>query len=212
MIEFLQAQGLVQTKPIKDIDNLGDGDIEVICYDNFLRKKVETKISMPSLACVDALLPDYQNNTLYFIEIKADVEKSIEVQKNELKSKYLQYDFDTVYHESIKLQNELDKHIDNLADKNYADKIIDSYMLLLAVLGYCGADKALYSCYLDKTKIKIKYIVLVKLSSKNFSKFKTSNLPKIKNNLNFRFLTDSSVVNVDAFINQFKSFPPCQNT
>jgi hypothetical protein len=77
-------------------------------------------------------------------------------------------------------------------------KIIDSYMIILSIIGYYGFDKTFYSYYLDKNRLRIKYILLFNISNRDYIKYRIADSQYL-NNINFRFLSKTDIVRAEDF-------------
>lgn len=119
-------------------------------YDDIKNNFTKT-IRIPSPKSADYLDINISGNELVFIEEK-DVSQIIIHNK----SKFINIDEFQSF-----LQDKFDKfEIDN--------KIIDSYSLLLSIAGYYNINKSFYSNFLDKSKIKVKFFLLLKVDSREF--------------------------------------------
>lgn len=71
------------------------------------------------------------------------------------------------------------------------DKIIDSYTLLLAIAGFYKINHL--TEFLNKTKIKINFLLVLNLSSRDYLKYRISNLVDVQS-LKFRFLNQFNII------------------
>jgi hypothetical protein len=177
---LLQTSSLLEVKAIKDIDktccssslNVIDFDKTKILYCNELKSGCTPKSA-------DCLYLDYQNHSLFFIEMK-DLDSLITHQRPRCVD-----------------ENEFKEKLESsFKDFNLHDKIIDSYALLLSIIGYYGMSKDFYPYLMDKNKLNIKFILLVNISSRDYIAYRISALASIEK-YSYRFLAHINLVRAD---------------
>jgi len=79
------------------------------------------------------------------------------------------------------------------------DKIIDSYALILSILWKFKLGDDLYTNFLDREKIKIKFLIILDISAKDYVVFELSSLGKIQRYLKYRFLDYVDILKCEDF-------------
>lgn len=178
--QLLIDEKLIREYTISTIpDSTCSSDIVVIYYDD-TKKRFCTKIGIDELPSCDCLFLHMQKNEIYFIEMKR-----LEIVIRELKVRY------TTQHE---FEKELEIKLSNL---NFSNKIIDSYTLLLSIVGYYDGYKELYSFLhsnIKKNHIKIRFFVLTDLSNEYWNLCFISNPDYLRKKVKYRFLSDSAII------------------
>jgi len=128
------------------------------------------KIGMSPLNSVDGVYLDKQNNTVYLLEMK-DLQKYI---KHQNKSDLTEQQF-------------IEKFFTD-KQTSLANKLIDSYILMLSI----SKDAGDFFCLVNKEKIKIIYLIIINLGSRDYEKYRIGSLAVSYSK--FRFLDHTSVV------------------
>jgi len=139
---------------------------------------------MSSLSSADSIYLDEQRNTIYFLEMK-DLQKYRQHQKQQ----------------DLTEQQFIEKFF---TDKqlSLANKAIDSYILILAMVGCSekfSSDSSRFSYLLNNDKLRIKYFVIVNMSDRDYVIYGISNLSRIYSK--FRFLNEVKIVRADDIDN-----------
>lgn len=163
-IEIFKQHGLIKEMAIKDIDkSCCSSDLNVIDFDYF-KEELCKKLGVRTYKSADCLYIDKNKKVLYFIEMK-DLDL------------FVSHNLKNMTIETFMQKTELNH------------KIEDSYMLLLSAIG-CNMLINNTSLISINNKLQLKYIILVKLSSRNFVTLRISNLNTLWNQ-NFSFLSQS---------------------
>lgn len=138
-----------------------------------------SQMKISSLKSADALVIDQTKQTITFLELK-DLEQLIIRNSGS---------FSNVEDFISSLKSKFD-------DFKIHDKIVDSHILILAIAGFYNMNKLFYKDFLDKSKIKINFLLVVSISSQDYLKYRISNLANIKSN-KFRFLNNFNIIRCD---------------
>ncbi len=149
------------------------------------------KLAMSPLNSADSIYLDEQRNTIYFLEMK-DLQKYRQHQR--------QHD--------LTEQQFIEKFF---TDKqlSLANKAIDSYVLILAIVGYyaekfSGEEEfssklSIFSYLLNNHKLQVKYFVIVNMSYIDYVTYEISNLSMSYDK--FRFLKEVNIIRADDIDN-----------
>ncbi len=149
------------------------------------------KLAISSLNSADSIYLDEPRNTIYFLEMK-DLQKYRQHQR--------QHD--------LTEQQFIEKFFTN-KQLSLANKAIDSYVLILAIVGYyaekfSGEEEfssklSIFSYLLNNNKLQAKYFVIVNMSYIDYVTYEISNLSMSYDK--FRFLKEVSIVRADDIDN-----------
>jgi len=149
------------------------------------------KLAMSPLNSADSIYLDEQRNTIYFLEMK-DLQKYRQHQR--------QHD--------LTEQQFIEKFF---TDKqlSLANKAIDSYVLILAIVGYyaekfSGEEEfssklSIFSYLLNNHKLQVKYFVIVNMSYIDYVTYEISDLSMSYDK--FRFLKEVNIIRADDIDN-----------
>ena len=149
------------------------------------------KLAMSPLNSADSIYLDEPRNTIYFLEMK-DLQKYRQHQR--------QHD--------LTEQQFIEKFF---TDKqlSLANKAIDSYVLILAIVGYyaekfSGEEEfssklSIFSYLLNNHKLQVKYFVIVNMSYIDYVTYEISNLSMSYDK--FRFLKEVNIIRADDIDN-----------
>ncbi len=162
------------------------------------------KYALPSLSSVDCLCFDEQRSTLYLLECK-DFQQYKKFNQDREFRKKLRYDNGLTQQQLIETFTR-DFFINMEVD--LANKVIDSYALLLAIVGEHAErfsnDLGRFSCLLNRKILKIKYFILTNLDEKIYEIARISNLEnynEFMSHRKFRFLSKTAIITASEFDN-----------
>lgn len=177
--KILDKNNLTKYKSIKDLSLFCNSEFKVIDFDHLketFSKIIKLKDSPKSADC---LYIDVAKNMLTFIEIK-DLEKVIEFQNA---------DFNRFFKKA-----------------NLKYKVFDSFSLILAILDYYNVNTSDTSFYPEnihnsnKKTIKIQFIILANISSRDYIRYRISHLANIKD-YEYGFINSVNIIQSKTFKN-----------
>jgi hypothetical protein len=149
------------------------------------------KLAMSPLNSADSIYLDEPRNTIYFLEMK-DLQKYRQHQR--------QHD--------LTEQQFIEKFFTN-KQLSLANKAIDSYVLILAIVGYyaekfSGEEEfssklSIFSYLLNNHKLQVKYFVIVNMSYIDYVTYEISDLSMSYDK--FRFLKEVNIIRADDIDN-----------
>jgi len=142
------------------------------------------ELAMSPLTSVDSIYLDEQRNTIYFLEMK-DLQKYRQHKKQQ----------------DLTEQQFIEKFFTD-KQQSLANKAIDSYVLILAMVGCSekfSGGLGHFSYLLNNKKLRIKYFVIVNMSERDYVIYGISSLSM--NYSKFRFLNEVKIVRADDIDN-----------
>lgn len=178
---FLKSHNLLVEKPICQIyKSCCNSKIMIVDFDH-IKDKFCKMLGISPLKSSDCLYLNETKNELLFVEMK-DLDQHVHYQRKK---------FSALDDKAF-----MDQSFDKFELEN---KIIDSYMIVLSIIGYYSYNKTFYADYLDKKRLKIKFILLANISSRDYIKYRIAYLPSLQK-INFRFLSGkANIIMADDF-------------
>ncbi len=179
---FLRSHNLLIEEPIWQIAESCCDSYQVAIHFDYIKDKFCKTIGISNLPpkSADCLYFNEAKNELFFIEMK-DLDETI----NDYKTKH-----------SKLTDKEISQKMEQSFNKWGLDKkIVDSYMLTLSIAGYYSFNQRL-----DKSSLKVKYILLFNISARDYSRYQIANLSYL-NKIRFGFLSKTDIVRTEDFDN-----------
>ena len=193
ILRRLSSKGLMRNERISNLDKSCCSSQQVVLDFDFAKDGICKILKLATPKSADCLYYNKNNNSLYFIEMK-DLTSTM----NEINNKS--------FSDIADVQNFL---LTKLESFGIHDKIFDSYMVGLLILKALGIKSADYKKFLNKENLNLHFILLVKASSSDYLKFRTSILGMLRR-YSFRAFTSPQVNlvrcdDLDSFILQLNS-------
>ena len=178
---FLKSNNLLVEKPICHIAHSCCDSYQVVIDFDYIKDDFCKIIGITAfpLKSSDCLYLNAAKSELFFMEIK-DLDQTIQDYRSSSSTPLTDKEIIERMKQSFEKWG-LDK------------KIIDSYILILSISGYYAFNQQL-----DRSKVKVKYILLFKISSRDYVKYRISNLPYL-NKIRFGFLSKTDIVRAEDF-------------
>ena len=160
------------------------------------------KYALPSLSSVDCLYFDEHRSTLYLLECK-DFQQYKKFNQDREFCKKLRHNTGLTKQQLIEA---FTRDFFANMEINLTNKLIDSYALLLAIVGEHAEkfsnDLSRFSCLLNRKILKIKYFIITNLNEQDYEIARISNLENYNEFMSyrkFRFLSKTAIIAANEF-------------
>lgn len=175
LLDLLQNNDLLTEFCFENLKSLSaNTDRQIIDLDE-LKKRFCSELGVSSFKLADVLILHLNQQAITFLEFK-DLESLLQ-------------------HTKLKINN-----LDNISflkqkfeNFRIQDKILDSFVLILAIGGFFQTNKQFYKEILEKNRIKINFFIVINISSRNYIKYHISKLVNWKF-YEFRFLNSFKLI------------------